>query len=157
MDFRKLKGKKRKEILRIFLGKITVGKGKKKKVSTHLKIFVVRSLEFPPSQISESLRDLYYQEDVPKHFKRFMNKFRIEINQLNNEDHHLIIENLRSKKKIHYVIFPEEKYWTLLTLARSDDVDKSLLKILKSIPLLEPIVITTHHLESITSFFQSSL
>jgi len=156
IDYLSFKNKSRDEILEVFIKYITIVDDgcylpelKKKTWRPHLKIFIVRTYDFMPKDIIDKLKKLYYDQEKGKKFENFMNIFAISVEDLNFNNYYLKFENLESKKKFHFVIFAEKKYWTIITLTNRIYLDKTILKIIKTVPDLELIKITSRHLENL--------
>lgn len=59
------------------------------------------------------------------------------------------MEEYKTKKKYHFVIFSDIKYWIIITLTNKEDLDKTIFRIIKLIDNLEIIKITPNHLEGL--------
>jgi len=144
INFNMFKDMNREDILKVFIHQIVPGRTWK----SHLKIYTVRSYKFSPVDITDYLKKIYF-ENPDKNFKKFMETFKIDIVSLNSNIFHLMIEHIRSKRKFHFIIFKDNKYWTIITLVKKLDVGITLESIIKKIPYLKSLEITTRHLEDL--------
>ncbi len=162
-NYNSFKDKSREEILKFFLDYITVKDEEfevteKRKIrkswKPHLKFFVVRSYNFNPNSIES-----FFQNKISKKkkdpfqdkTKDFLDNFRVFIKPLNKSstNFYLLMEEYKTKKKYHFVIFSDIKYWIIITLTNKEDLDKTIFRIIKLIDNLEIIKITPNHLEGL--------
>ncbi len=144
IKFDMLKGMKKEDILKIFINQIPPGRTWK----SHLKIYIVRSYDFSPSEIIDYLKKSYFKNtDII--LEKFMETFKIDVVPLNSDSFHLKLEHIRSKRKFHFIIFTDNKYWTIITLVKKTEVKNTLVSIIKKISYLKSLKITTRHLEDL--------
>lgn len=146
MNYEKLRGLSRKDILKQFIKRIEP-KGSWK---SHLKVYIIRVSDFSPAKILPYLKKELF-ENKSGILESYMDKFKISTESLNQEEHidHLKFEELRTRKKIHFIIFGDEKYWHVITLAKKKDADKTFVSLIKKIPHLTALDITTSDLENL--------
>ena len=163
INYNSFKDKSREEILKFFLDYITVKDEEfevteerkiRKSWKPHLKFFVVRSYNFNPNSIES-----FFQNKISKKkkdpfqdkTKDFLDNFRVFIKPLNKSstNFYLLMEEYKTKKKYHFVIFSDIKYWIIITLTNKEDLDKTIFRIIKLIDNLEIIKITPNHLEGL--------
>lgn len=151
VNYDSFKNKNRREILREFLKLITVYDNKGKSRQTHLKVFIIRTINFSVKQIEEYLKSEYFNGN--NSVKSFLNQNQIFIELLNSEEnktnYYLKLENVKTKKRYHFVIFENSNYWSIITLVKREDLDMTLLTIIRLIKDVEVIKITTKHLEDL--------
>ena len=78
-----------------------------------------------------------------------MNEFSISVDDFKSKNFYLRMENLETKKKYHFIIFAGIHYWTIITLTNRVDLDRTIIKIIKTITELEILNITSRHLEDL--------
>ncbi|KKM79936.1 hypothetical protein LCGC14_1344960 [marine sediment metagenome] len=146
INYEMFKGMNREEILKVFIHQIP----SKRTWKSHLKIYIIRSYEFSPNDITDFLKNSYFKKP-DKTLKKFMEAFIINIYSINSNIFHLKMEHIRSKKKFHFIIFDDNKYWIVITLVEKKDVGNTLESIIKKIPSLRILEITNRHLEDLIS------
>ncbi|TXT64263.1 MAG: hypothetical protein BAJALOKI1v1_590023 [Promethearchaeota archaeon] len=158
ISYNLFKNKTREDILKIFLNFITSQDEEDRDDTAkllwrpHLKFFVVRSYDFSPSMIDSKFQKiLLKKENKGDSIKETLDRFRIFIKPLNEKssDYYLLMEEFVSKKKYHFVIFCDTKYWIIITLTNKEDLDKTIFHIIKIIDKIEIIEITPNHLEGL--------
>jgi len=151
LNYKNLDGRSREEILEVLFKQITFLKREKKqiRITSKLKIFVLRSYDFIPSKIKISLAERLDQNKEDIQFRKFLDLFTIKIKSLGKNNYHFKMENIRSKRKFHFIIFDYEKYWLILTLTRKVDLRTTLYKIIRYLSKVEMVKLTSTHLEDI--------
>lgn len=158
IDYNSFKDKSRDEIAKRFLKYITIEdekskqKLRKKYRKTNLKIIVVRNYNLSPLYILEKLEKYYFGKfKDSKAYRNFYDSFHINIQDLNHSNYYLHMENIHSKKHYHFIIFADNDYWYILTLARTDRLDATIKRLFSFFTRLEYVKITPQHLENIVS------
>lgn len=162
INYKSLKDKSREEILKFFLDYITVKDAEDKTVEErklskswkpHLKFLIVRSYNFNPNLIEHFFQDkIFKEEDLSQDLiRQLLDNFSIFIKPLNEKstNNYLVMEEYKTKKKYHFIIFSDKKYWIIITLTNKDDLDKTIFRIIKLIDNIEIIKITPNHLEGL--------
>ncbi len=144
IDFNTFKGMNREDILKVFIHQISPGRT----WSSHLKIYIIRSYKFAPDNITDYLKKTFFKK-TDENLKKFIEAYKIDVSSLNSNIFHLKMEHIRSKRKFHFIIFEDNKYWTIITLEKKRDVEKTLESIIKKIPSLRALEITNRHLEDL--------
>ena len=146
INFEKFTDMNREEILKVFIKQIPP----ERKLRSHLKIYIIRTYDFTPREITEFLKNSYFKKSDEK-LKKFMDAYMIEVDPINSDIYHLKMEYIRSKKKFHFIIFQEDKYWVVITLVKKKELKNTLISILNKIPFLKLLEITNRHLEDLIS------
>lgn len=139
-------GKEREDILEHILKFLIEREKKKIKRRPDLKIFIVKSYNFSPNQIKEYLKANYSKN---KEILSFLENFVITVQNLKNKNFYLNIAEIISKKKFHIIIFDDIEYWTIISYTKSENIDRTIKKLIKLIPDIEIISLTSRHRENI--------
>lgn len=157
MDFEKLKGKDSEEIKEYFLNSIMKTEKEiereevEKKSKSDLKVFLIKSLDLHPTDLSESLDELLASEEIGHNFERFIEDHKFIVTELDEDTFGLRIHTPEYKKKDDFVLFIRGGYWHVWTLARRYWTKKTVEKVIDYHPSLERTFINPEELEDITS------
>lgn len=125
---------------------------KVKRKSSDLKIFVVKNYGITVNEIKKALDELYFESELctNKIFRSFIDKYPIEQMKLNQEYEYFSFTNKNTFQRIPYFIFHQRShFWLFFTFASKSDVERTLDNVIKYIPDLELVRLTSRNLEDL--------
>ncbi len=124
---------------------------REKKSKSDLKIFLVKSMNFSPEDISQNINRLIDSEELSYNFRKFLDNHRFSVTELQESVYGLTIHTPEFKKEDDFVIFEEGNYWHIWTLTRRYWTKKTIEKLIDHHPDLERTYINPEKLEELTS------
>ncbi|GGO03029.1 hypothetical protein [Haloarcula pellucida] len=153
--FKQLEDASTKEIINVFINHVTKtdeeiaeeGREKKKK-TTELKIYIAENRGFDPEKLNSRILTLLESEDTNHYPTKYFNEHNFEIDQLNEDTYHLGISTPKYERSDDFVLVNSDGYLKALTVIRKKWAENTIEKLIKYIPELDRLFLSSNDLES---------
>lgn len=120
----------------------------KKKKSTELKIYIAENRGFEPSNLNNRILELLDSEDINHYPEKYFNQHNFEIQKLNEDTYHLSISTPKYERKDDFILINSDGYLKSLTVIRKTWAEDTIEKLIKYIPELDRLFLSSNDLES---------